>query len=105
MTGTTDYDVPVPASMNHSPLTVTHRRLSSIALVNNSYSFELIHSLCRYGFPSKTACEDFFRAHDLSPRVVRIDAMSAYWQKTEEVLGGIQFWRHEQNKYTKQAHS
>ena len=50
-----------------------------------------------FGFPSKTACEDFFEVHGIQPNIVSIDQLSAYWKKTEEV--DIQFWRYEQNKF------
>ena len=50
-----------------------------------------------FGFPSKTACEDFFRVHGIAPEIVPIDKLSAYWKKTEDV--DIQFWRYEQNKF------
>ena len=49
------------------------------------------------GFPSKTACEDFFEVHGISPEIVPIDNIAAYWQKTEEVE--IQFWRYESSKF------
>ena len=51
-----------------------------------------------YGFPSKDACEDFFLVHGIKPQIVRIDDLSAYWQKTEDIT--IQYWRHEQKMYT-----
>lgn len=50
-----------------------------------------------YGFPSKTACEDFFQVHGIKPEIIQIDRLSAYWKKTEEV--DIQFWRYKQNKF------
>lgn len=50
-----------------------------------------------FGFPSKTACEDFFHVHGIKPEIIPIDALSAYWKKTEEV--DIQFWRYEQNTF------
>lgn len=50
-----------------------------------------------FGFPSKTACEDFFRVHGIQPEIIPIDNFSAYWKKTEEVE--IQFWRYEQNNF------
>ncbi len=49
------------------------------------------------GFPSKTACEDFFKVHGISPVIVQVDAISAYWQKTEQVE--VQYWRYEQLKF------
>jgi hypothetical protein len=49
------------------------------------------------GFPSKTACEDFFKVHGISPVIVGVDALSVYWQKTEKV--DIQYWRYEQLKF------
>jgi len=50
-----------------------------------------------FGFPSKQACEDFFAVHKISPQIVRIDDLSAYWQKTEQVE--IQYWRYEQLQF------
>lgn len=47
-----------------------------------------------FGFPSKTACEDFFEVHGIQPNIVSIDQLSAYWKKTEDV--NIQYWRYEQ---------
>jgi hypothetical protein len=49
------------------------------------------------GFPSKTACEDFFKVHGISPVIVGVDRLSVYWQKTEHVE--IQYWRYEQLKF------
>jgi len=49
------------------------------------------------GFPSKVACEDFFRVHGIAPNVTEIDSLSAYWKKTEEV--DVQFWRYEKNEF------
>ena len=50
------------------------------------------------GFPSKTACEDFFRVHEIKPEIIPIGNLwSVYWKKTEEV--DIQFWRYEQKKF------
>jgi hypothetical protein len=51
-----------------------------------------------FGFPSKTACEDFFVVHGIQPQIIAIDKISAYWQKTEHVQ--IQYWRYEQSKFT-----
>eukprot|EP00804_Cyclotella_cryptica_P026712 CCRYP_007948-RA/>CCRYP_007948-RA protein AED:0.18 eAED:0.09 QI:0/0/0.25/1/1/1/4/165/291 len=50
-----------------------------------------------YGFPSKTACEDFFQVHEISPEIIKIDHIAAYWKKTEDVT--IQYWRYQQNKF------
>jgi O-methyltransferase len=50
-----------------------------------------------FGFPAKTACEDFFQAHGISPEVIPIDNIAAYWKKTEEVE--IQYWRYEQSTF------
>eukprot|EP00970_Alexandrium_tamarense_P015438 scaffold5170_cov200-Alexandrium_tamarense.AAC.12 len=47
-----------------------------------------------FGFPSKTACDDFFEVHGIQPNIVSIDQLSAYWKKTEDV--DIQYWRYEQ---------
>jgi O-methyltransferase len=35
-----------------------------------------------FGFPAKTACEDFFQVHDMNVTIVPIDKYAAYWQKT-----------------------
>mmetsp|Transcript_8541 Transcript_8541/g.16335 ORF Transcript_8541/g.16335 Transcript_8541/m.16335 type:complete len:391 (-) Transcript_8541:30-1202(-) len=51
-----------------------------------------------FGFPSKIACEDFFKVHNIQPTIVPIDNLAAYWQKTEQVE--IQYWRYEQLKFT-----
>lgn len=48
-------------------------------------------------FPSRRACEDFFAVHEMKPTIVNIDAISAYWKKTEEVE--IQYWRYEEQKF------
>ena len=50
-----------------------------------------------FGFPSKTACEDFFKVHKMNPTIVAIDSVSIYWQKTEEIE--VQLWRYEQKKF------
>jgi len=50
-----------------------------------------------FGFPSKTACQDFFKVHGINPEIIPIDSVSAYWKKTEEV--DIQYWRYEQKKF------
>ena len=49
-------------------------------------------------FPSKTACEDFFKVHGISPHVVPVDRVGAYWKKTEEVV--VQYWRYQQGVFT-----
>ncbi len=52
-----------------------------------------------FGFPSRTACEDFFAVHhDIQPEIIRIDNLSAYWKKTDHIQ--IQYWRCEQSKFT-----
>lgn len=50
-----------------------------------------------FGFPSKTACEDFFVVHGIQPQIIAVDELSAYWQKTEHVQ--IQYWRYEQSNF------
>jgi hypothetical protein len=50
-----------------------------------------------YGFPSKTACEHFFSVHGISPEIIQIDTLSAYWKKTEQV--DIQYWRYQENEF------
>ena len=50
-----------------------------------------------FGFPSRTACEDFFRVHNFQPDIIQIDDISAYWKKTQEI--NIQYWRYEQKKF------
>ena len=49
------------------------------------------------GFPSKTACKDFFKVHGISLLIVGVDALSVYWQKTEHVE--IQYWHYEQLRF------
>lgn len=49
------------------------------------------------GFESKTACTDFFAAHNHHPAVIQVDRSSAYWQKHEEVE--VQYWRYEQHNF------
>jgi len=48
-------------------------------------------------FPSKIACEDFFKVHGINPEIIPIDDLSAYWKKTEQV--DIEYWRYEQSKF------
>eukprot|EP00978_Attheya_sp_CCMP212_P041175 scaffold232634_cov93-Attheya_sp.AAC.1 len=50
-----------------------------------------------FGFPSRTACEDFFITHGFQPEIIAIDTLSAYWKKTEEV--DIQYWRYQQHSF------
>ena len=50
-----------------------------------------------FGFPSRTAVEDFFKVHGISPEIIAIDSIAAYWKKTEDIQ--IQYWRYEQNKF------
>ena len=50
------------------------------------------------GFPSKVACEDFLAVHKVEPEFVRIDEISVYWQKTEQVK--IQYWRYAESTFT-----
>jgi len=33
-----------------------------------------------FGFPAKTACEDFFKVHGINPEIIAIDTISAYWK-------------------------
>ena len=38
-----------------------------------------------FGFPSRTAVEDFFRVHGQEmPDIIAIDNLSAYWKKTKD---------------------
>lgn len=53
------------------------------------------------GFPSRIACLDFFKAHDISPEIVPIDSLSIYWKKTEQIK--VQYWRYEQMQFTSEA--
>ena len=46
-----------------------------------------------FGFPSRTACLDFFEVHGIHPTIIPIDKLSAYWKKTENV--DIQYWRYQ----------
>ena len=50
-----------------------------------------------FGFPARTACEDFFKVHGINPEIIAIDTLSVYWKKTEEIK--IQYWRYEQSKF------
>lgn len=50
-----------------------------------------------FGFPSRTACEDFFQVHQINPDIIAIDNTAAYWKKTEHIE--IQYWRYEQNRF------
>ena len=50
-----------------------------------------------FGFPAKDACEDFFRVHNISPEIVKIDVYAVYWRKSEMV--SVQRWRYEQKKF------
>jgi O-methyltransferase len=50
-----------------------------------------------FGFPSRTACEDFFAVHGISPDITPIDDLSVYWKKTENVT--VQYWRYEQSQF------
>jgi hypothetical protein len=67
-----------------------------------------------FGFPARTACEDFFDSHGLSVYqgsnlagetkkfdvvVVPIDSLSTYWEKTVDV--DIQYWRYQERKFKK----
>jgi hypothetical protein len=49
------------------------------------------------GFPSRTACQDFFHVHGLNPEIIAIDDLAIYWKKTEEVE--VQYWRYEQSQF------
>lgn len=50
-----------------------------------------------FGFPAKTACEDFFKVHGMNVTIVPIDGLSAYWRKSEPIK--IQRWRYSQSKF------
>ena len=50
-----------------------------------------------FGFPARTACEDFFAVHEISPQIVPIDALSVYWRKESDV--DIQYWRYVEAKF------
>jgi hypothetical protein len=50
-----------------------------------------------YGFPSRTAVEDFFRVHDMEEEIKRIDTFAAYWKKTKDVK--VQFWRYKLSNF------
>lgn len=51
-----------------------------------------------FGFPAKTACEDFFKVHGMNVTIVPIDNLPVYWQKTKQI--SIQSWRYNQSKFT-----
>ena len=48
-------------------------------------------------FPSQSACLDFFAVHNLQPKIVRIDQVSVYWQKTKRVK--VQYWRYTTSQF------
>ena len=50
-----------------------------------------------YGFPAQDAAHDFFKVHGISPEIIRIDDLGAYWKKTENI--NLQYWRYEQSKF------
>ena len=50
-----------------------------------------------FGFPARSACEDFFKAHGIDPEITAIDDLAVFWKKTENVT--IQHWRYEQSKF------
>lgn len=50
-----------------------------------------------FGFPARTACEDFFKVHGIKPEIIAIDQMAAYWKKTEDI--DIQYWRYEKSDF------
>ena len=50
-----------------------------------------------FGFPARTACEDFFKVHGINPKITAIDNLAVFWMKTEEVT--VQHWRYEQSKF------
>lgn len=54
-----------------------------------------------FGFPSRTACEDFFKVHGISPEIIQIDSLAVYWKKTEEIR--VQYWRYEQLQFKMEA--
>ena len=51
------------------------------------------------GFPARDACLDFFYHHQMSPKLIKIDNLAIYWQKTEQIQ--VQYWRWEQKKFKK----
>jgi len=55
------------------------------------------HPQTQLGFPSQVAINDFFKVHGFHPKMVRIDGLSAYWQKT--VPTDVQYWRYEQSQF------
>lgn len=48
-------------------------------------------------FPARDACEDFFKVHHFSPKVIQPDVTSGYWKKTEETK--VQYWRYVEKKF------
>ena len=55
-----------------------------------------------FGFPAKDACEDFFKVHKISPKIVPVDTHCAYFKKTEEVE--IQYCRYKEAAYKAEEH-
>ena len=49
-------------------------------------------------FPSQSACLDFFAVHNVQPKIVRIDQVSVYWQKTKQIT--VQYWRYTTSQFT-----
>jgi len=50
-----------------------------------------------FGFPARTACEDFFQVHGINPDIITIDKLAVYWEKKEEVE--LQHWRYEKSHF------
>ena len=50
-----------------------------------------------YGFPAQDAAHEFFKVHGISPEIIRIDGLGAYWKKNENIT--LQYWRYEQGKF------
>lgn len=52
------------------------------------------------GFPSRTACLDFFAVHGFQPDIIPIDTLSVYWRKKSALTDAdVQYWRYQQNKF------
>lgn len=55
-----------------------------------------------FGFPAKDACEDFFKVHKFSPKIVPVDTHAAYFKKTEQVE--IQYCRYKEAVFKPNQH-
>jgi O-methyltransferase len=50
-----------------------------------------------FGFPSRTAVEDFHNVHQIELKVETIDALSVYFKKEKNIT--VQYWRYLESKF------